>query len=80
MLQGIEFNQFIDQQRHRPTIGNDVVHAVQQHMLAGAQAQHAATQQRCREQADRRAGIVQHGLCHLSFLLGAAQGGQVKQR
>jgi len=39
----VEAHQFIDQHRHRPAIGDDVVHRIQQHMFGGAQLEHLST-------------------------------------
>ncbi len=55
---GVQRAQFLHQQRHRPTIRNDVVHGHQQAMLLLGQLQQATTDQRTTAQFEGRVGFL----------------------
>ncbi len=59
----VKAHQFIDHDRHRPAIGDDVMLGQNQHMLVGIQVQQADPQQRPLLQIER----ALHFLLHASF-------------
>ncbi|PAV68841.1 hypothetical protein WR25_01818 [Diploscapter pachys] len=64
----IAAHQFVDQDRHRPAVGNDMVQDQYQHMLVGGQAQQAGAQQRAVFQVERLAYLLLDPGLHAGFV------------